>query len=93
MSAILADLEMRAERISEWERIVRASSILGSEDMADSQEETLDNDKDPSMDLGVDARLNDENDDARVFARFSSSMADSTAAGFEDVEPILLAKS
>lgn len=92
MSAILADLEMRAERISEWERIVRASSILGSEDMADSQEETLDNDKDPSMDLGVDARLNDENDDAMEFARFSSSV-DSTAAGFEDVEPILLAKS
>ena len=51
--------DVKALRISEWERMVRASCRLGSDDEVDSHAATLRSDKDPSRDMGGDIQRED----------------------------------
>lgn len=76
--------------MSECDRMVRASSNLGSEDVADSQDATLDNVRLPLADLGEEIRSEDISADILARACFSSStMGTGLAVGLEGDEPIV----
>ena len=62
---------MRAERISEWKRIVLASFVFGSELAAASQPETWAKVRDPSPDKGLEiesAEMESDTSEKEVFS-------------------------
>lgn len=69
-----ADREIRAERMSEWLRMVRASWVFGSADDSDSQDDTLLKASVPSADTGLSSRSEDKDAATSARERFSSSL-------------------
>jgi hypothetical protein len=91
-SAICADLACKADLMSEWDKMVRASCSLGSDDVADSQEAMLDSVRLPSTDLGLEMRNEDRSEDnVSINERFSSSTVcmGIVVSGLDREEPIL----
>jgi hypothetical protein len=86
-SAIRAGREIREDLISVEENTARASCARMSDEISDSQADTLSNDNDPSVESGEQPAV--AIDDTLITSCFSSTFKLAAAEGdLEDAEPI-----